>query len=263
MGMIIYTFALLVSWSTTPSTIPNTPTNDFTENTLCQDDDYLALRELYLNTDGDNWATTVGWPNAAFFYMNPTRPFGINVADWHGVTVNFNGCVTELRLFSNNLNGTIPPELGNMTELESLILNTNQLSGSIPPELGNLFNLETLSLYTNQLSGCYEENLMNLCNQLDPLSNTNNAISFDNTFDASWEDFCNTGAGECGCPPSLFLFGTLPSNTYQVADVIGCDGIVPSGNNVQFKAGQYILLNNNFTVESNADFSAEIEDCDP
>jgi len=33
--------------------------------------------------------------------------------------------------------------------------------------------------------------------------------------------------------------------------------------NVSFKAGEYILLDNNFTVEPNADFSAEIEDCGP
>ena len=50
--------------------------------------------------------------------------------------------------------GSIPPELGNLANLETLWLENNQLSGSIPPELGNLANLESLGLSGNQLSGC-------------------------------------------------------------------------------------------------------------
>jgi len=107
MNMIIYTFPLLMLLGGTPPTMSSTPEDNFTKNTLCADDDYIALRKLYLNTDGDNWVDRTGWPNAAFFYMNPTRPFGLDVDPWYGVIVNFNGCVTELLLFSNNLNGFI------------------------------------------------------------------------------------------------------------------------------------------------------------
>ena len=284
MGMIIYTFALLLSWSITPSAMPDTPKNNL-ENTLCADDDYIALRELYLSTDGDNWLDRTGWPNAAFFNANPTRPAGIDVDTWYGVNVDFNGCVTELLLFTNNLNGTIPPEiglmtnlislhlynnqlsgsipaeLGNLINLESLRLNTNQLSGYIPPELGDLFNLERLRLYNNQLSDCYDANLTNLCTQLEAASNSNIAISNGNTFDALWEDFCNNGTGACLCTISLSLTGTISSNTYQADNEITADGIIPAGQKVQFKAGQTILLDNDFTVESFVDFSAEIENC--
>jgi len=126
--MIIYTFSLLMLLGGTSPTMDSASEYEFIENTLCKDDDYIALRELYLNTDGDNWTDRTGWPNATFFYMNPTRPFSIDVDTWYGVTVDDNGCVIELRLFSNNLNGTIPPELENLTELEGLILDTNQLS---------------------------------------------------------------------------------------------------------------------------------------
>jgi len=121
--------------------------------------------------------------------------------------------------------------------------------------------LQTLSLYSNQLSGCYEENLINLCAQLDATSNTNNAVSYDNILDASWEDFCNNGTALCACSPSLFVSGNILTNTYQAGNDISSDGTVPTGNNVQFKAGQVILLDNDFTVSPNADFSAEIEDC--
>jgi len=261
--MIIYTFALLIPWGGTSPTMVSASENDFTENTFCKDDDYIALRELYLSTDGDNWAARTNWPNATFFNMNPTRPFGLDIddEDWYGVTTNMNGCVIELRLFSNDLNGTIPPEIGLMTNLICLQLHNNQLSGSIPPEFGNLINLETLSLYTNQFSGCYEENLMTLCTQLDATSNTNNAISRNNTFDASWEDFCNNGTGLCICTTSLFITNNIPSTTYQAGNDIISNGTVPTGNNVQFKAGQFIFLDNDFTVEPNANFSAEIDDC--
>ncbi len=53
----------------------------------------------------------------------------------------------------SDLNGNIPPELGNLTALKGLDLANNELSGSIPPELGRLTNLEYLSLESNQLEG--------------------------------------------------------------------------------------------------------------
>ena len=41
-----------------------------------------------------------------------------------------------LSLNGNQLTGTIPPELGSLTNLERLYLSDNQLTGPIPPELG-------------------------------------------------------------------------------------------------------------------------------
>ena len=45
------------------------------------------------------------------------------------------------------MTGSIPPELGDLTELLGLSLSGNQLTGSIPPELGDLTAL--LGLYLN------------------------------------------------------------------------------------------------------------------
>jgi len=61
--------------------------------------------------------------------------------------------VTGLQLNDNQLTGSIPPELGNLVSLERLLLNDNQLSGSIPPEIGDLASLKQLWLHYNQLSG--------------------------------------------------------------------------------------------------------------
>ena len=47
------------------------------------------------------------------------------------------------------MSGTIPAELGNLSNLTSLNLSNNQLSGEIPPELGHI---RYIYLDGNQLS---------------------------------------------------------------------------------------------------------------
>ena len=49
----------------------------------------------------------------------------------------------------NQLSGTIPAELGNLTRLISLGLENNQLSGTIPAEIGNLTSLFALRVDTD------------------------------------------------------------------------------------------------------------------
>ena len=46
--------------------------------------------------------------------------------------------LSVLSLYSNELTGEIPPELGGLTSLQGLALHVNELTGEIPPELGNL-----------------------------------------------------------------------------------------------------------------------------
>ncbi|CAE7939507.1 GSO1 [Symbiodinium sp. KB8] len=59
----------------------------------------------------------------------------------------------ELVLTGNKLTGPIPPEVGNLTRLKFLSLARNKLSGSIPAAIGRLTSLEDLALFENQLSG--------------------------------------------------------------------------------------------------------------
>ena len=60
---------------------------------------------------------------------------------------------TGLDLSYLEMTGVIPPEIGNLINLDSLILKENQFSGIIPPEIGSLTNLINLDLGGNQLSG--------------------------------------------------------------------------------------------------------------
>ncbi|MCY3543602.1 MAG: hypothetical protein OXH22_06125 [Chloroflexi bacterium] len=130
------------------TTYANEATGDFTLTIASPD--ITALRALYRATNGANWTNNDNWLTDA------------PLSEWHGVTTDDEGSVTEIYLIGNNLVGTIPAELGGMYNLEGLYLARNQLSGAIPPELGNLHNLETLMLFRNELSGAIPSELGSL-----------------------------------------------------------------------------------------------------
>jgi len=69
---------------------------------------------------------------------------------------------TRLDLYNNHLTGSIPPEIGNLTNLSYLRLSNNQLTGPIPSEIGNLTNLSRIYLNDNQLTGEIPESICNL-----------------------------------------------------------------------------------------------------
>ena len=78
---------------------------------------------------------------------------------------------TELDLSNSGLTGEIPPEIGNLTNLERLYLHQNQLTGFIPQEIGDLTNLTELDLSNNQLLGSIPDEI---CNQGDSSPNLSN-----------------------------------------------------------------------------------------
>ena len=114
--------------------------------------DREVLEALYEALGGPDWRDRSSWLSA--------DPLG----EWFGVGTDGAGRVTSLELRLNQLSGTIPPELGQLTRLQRLDLSGNQLSGTIPAALGNLANLEWLWLSDNQLSGAIPAELGNLAN---------------------------------------------------------------------------------------------------
>ena len=98
----------------------------------------MSLIALYDATNGASWTKSSGWLSDA--------PLG----EWFGITTDVDGRVTELGLNGNSLEGTIPPELGDLAWLESLDLGDNELSGPIPLELTRL-DLKALILDDTQM----------------------------------------------------------------------------------------------------------------
>ncbi len=88
-----------------------------------------------------------------------------SISSWDGVTITGTPQrVTNLRLWNESLNGTIPAGLSRLTGLKALYLAYNQLTGTIPEELGAMTGLTHLGLMNNQLTGQIPAELRNLFN---------------------------------------------------------------------------------------------------
>ena len=135
--------------ATPTPTATSTPTPTATPTPSVQTD-RAALVALYNATNGANWDDNDNWLSA--------KPLG----EWDGVTTNAQGRVTRLHLGYNEMTGTIPSELGNLSELTHLGLHYNNLTGTIPSELGNLSKLWWLLLEGNNLTGSIPSELGNL-----------------------------------------------------------------------------------------------------
>src|SRR5450755_1157933 len=113
--------------------------------------DSLALVDIYNSTNGSNWTNNSGW------LQGP-------VTNWFGVTLTGTR-LGGLALGRNNLVGTIPFTIGNLTSLTNLNLSFNRLTGGIPTALSNLQNsLIQLNLSNNQFSGTIPSGFVNLIN---------------------------------------------------------------------------------------------------
>lgn len=187
--------------------------------------DSLALVALYNSTQGSTWK----------YRWNLNRP----TSTWKGVTVNAEGCVTRLNLPSNNrLNGTLPPEIGNLLDLEYLKIHNNaDLVGNIPPEFGNLTKLVDVFLYYNNLSG-------NLPKEIGNLSSIRQLMLDGNRLTG------NLPASIKNLPNTAFL--TFSNNQLEnlpnLSDLPATYKIYVRGNKLTFED---IILNRNVLVASN------------
>ena len=109
------------------------------------------LIALYDATNGDNWTNNTNWCTNA------------PLSEWYGVTLDYSQeRVQYIHLSYNNLVGSIPEEIGNLTELYTLDLSGNTLTGEIPSSIGNMHILGYLYLNNNQLTGSIPQEIGNL-----------------------------------------------------------------------------------------------------
>ncbi len=92
------------------------------------DEEREALMDLYYSTGGENWTHNEGWGS--------DRP----VDEWYGISLAlspvgddiFQAHVSEIALADNNLTGTLPASLSNLSSLISFLVQKNKLSGDFP-----------------------------------------------------------------------------------------------------------------------------------
>ena len=109
-----------------------------------------ALATLYYATNGDKWLNNTNWGRG-------------HECMWKGIYCNLDAnnivSVNYLNLVTNNLDGSIPEEIGYVETLQRIELGNNKLVGPIPQTFASLKELHTLSVSDNQLSGEIEANI--------------------------------------------------------------------------------------------------------
>lgn len=106
--------------------------------------DSLALIAIYQATNGDKWA----------YRWKPELV--MSDSNWPGVSfdvINGELRVVDLSLQSLNLEGTLPNEIGWLTEVVKIKIQSNKLSGPLPASINRLTNLTHFYMSSNQLSG--------------------------------------------------------------------------------------------------------------
>jgi hypothetical protein len=102
-----------------------------------------SLAVFYFSLNGAGWLNNTGW-------LSPSHE-----CSWFNmdVTCDESNRFVVLAFDANNLRGTLPPDLGYLTDLRYLQLYDNHLSGPIPTTIASLVQLEVLLLSGNVLSG--------------------------------------------------------------------------------------------------------------
>lgn len=135
--------------------------------------DSLALVTIYNAGKGNTWH--VPW--------NLNEP----LKNWHNVKLNENDRVSELIVSTDHIAGTLPADIGNLTELEylriwaalleddgfidtlsnlvnltKLDIEVSSIGGEIPTDIGKLINLRSLTLNQSEFTGTIPSTIGNL-----------------------------------------------------------------------------------------------------
>ena len=104
-------------------------------------DERMVLDVFWKRTGGESWMNSEGWN-----VLNAEKCM------FHGITCNSAGKVINITLPNNHLRGTIPEELGYLSQLQHLNLRDNDLTGFLPSDL-RFAPLESLDVSGNRIEG--------------------------------------------------------------------------------------------------------------
>tara|TARA_R110002050_G_scaffold49752_6_gene115348 strand:+ start:3081 stop:3767 length:687 start_codon:yes stop_codon:yes gene_type:complete len=151
-----------------------------------------ALMDLYNSTQGAawrykwNWGTgdpcTLNWYGIDCDCPGKSHINGVNLWENNldGTLPSTIGQLTQLlylHLWSNALHGTIPSEVGTISTLLHLYVNSNMMRGELPSEVGNLASLEHLFLSNNYFTGKIPDSFKNLTKTVDYAAFQYNALT--------------------------------------------------------------------------------------
>uniref|UniRef100_A0A0E0E0H4 Leucine-rich repeat-containing N-terminal plant-type domain-containing protein n=1 Tax=Oryza meridionalis TaxID=40149 RepID=A0A0E0E0H4_9ORYZ len=77
----------------------------------------------------------------------------VDPCSWALITCSPDSLVITMEAPGQHLSGLLAPSIGDLTNLETVLLQNNNISGPIPAEIGKLANLKRLDLSSNQFHG--------------------------------------------------------------------------------------------------------------
>ncbi|PQP93875.1 putative LRR receptor-like serine/threonine-protein kinase [Prunus yedoensis var. nudiflora] len=158
--LILFKFLLGLILLCMSTTLPSASGNGFGNET-----DREALLDLKKRITQDPFHVMSSWNSSIHF------------CSWFGVTCNRSTKrVLVLDLGFQNLVGSLPLSIGNLTHLTKINLMNNYFSGEIPQEMGRLRSMQSLGLFYNSFSGKIPTNISH-CTQLRELDLQRNEIT--------------------------------------------------------------------------------------
>ncbi|KAF5748889.1 putative BRASSINOSTEROID INSENSITIVE 1-associated receptor kinase 1 precursor [Tripterygium wilfordii] len=147
----------------------------------------------------------------------------VDPCSWTMVTCSPESLVIGLGTPSQSLSGTLSPSIGNLTNLQIVLLQNNNITGPIPSELGKLLKLRTLDLSSNFFTGEVPSSL-GLLRNLQYMRLNNNSLS--GTFPMSLANMTQLAFLDLSFNN---LSGHVPRFSAKTFNIVGNPQICPTG----------------------------------
>ncbi|XP_020575811.1 probable LRR receptor-like serine/threonine-protein kinase At2g23950 isoform X2 [Phalaenopsis equestris] len=175
----------------------------------------------------------------------------VDPCSWSMITCSSENRVIGLGAPSQSLSGTLSPAIGNLTNLQQILLQNNNITGEIPSAIGHLPKLQTMDLSSNHFSGIIPDSFGRLTS-LRYLRLNNNSLtgafpsSLSKLPQLSFLDFSYNN-----------LSGPVPSSPARTFNVVGNPLICGGGHLAADCYGTMAPVSLPFLLESNRKLKTE------